>query len=122
MKTYTEQKEFDKDIKNNVFISDENVELKFDLFTKASLEIEGDINARNIRAEDISARDINAGDISARDISANDISARDISARMLTYYAVAFAYKSMTVESIKGRRENSKHFALDGEIKLLEKD
>ena len=89
-----------------------------------------DIKARNIEAWDIDAWDIKAWDINARNIDAVDINAVDIKARNIEawdldawdieYYAVAFAYKSFKCKSIKGSNKNSKHFCLDGEIKILE--
>jgi len=92
-----------------------------------------DINARNIDAWDINAWDINAWDINAnaRDIDAWDINARNIdarnidawdinagniNARNINYYAICFAYEDIKCKSIKGRRNNCKHFVLDGEI------
>ena len=66
----------------------------------------------NIKIEaNIQAWDIKAADIEARDIKANDIS----------YYAVCFAYKSIICRSIKGRRDKSKHFVLDGTITINKK-
>ena len=82
------------------------------------------IDAWNINAGNIDALNINAGDIDALDINAGDITALDIN-----YFAVCFAYKNINCKSIKGRRENCKHFCLDGEItikkdipKIIEKD
>jgi hypothetical protein len=72
-----------------------------------------DIDTLNITAKNITAKDINAGDITARDITAFDIDAGDIS-----YYAVCYAYQNLTCKSIKGRREKSNHFVLDGEIRF----
>jgi hypothetical protein len=72
-----------------------------------------DINARNINAWNINAEYINAGNINAGNINARNIDALDIS-----YYAVCFAYYNITCKSIKGRRDNCKHFVLDGEIKI----
>jgi hypothetical protein len=72
-----------------------------------------DINARNINAWDINARNINALDINAWDINARNIDALDIS-----YFAVCFACYNITCKSIKGSRNNCKHFVLDGEIKM----
>jgi len=74
----------------------------------------GDINAKNIKAWDIKAEDINAKNIKALDIYAFNIKAWDIN-----YYAVCFAHNNITCKSIKGRRENSKHFCLDGKIKKV---
>jgi hypothetical protein len=83
----------------------------------------GDIKAWNIDAGDIKAwnikaRDINTWDIKAWDIKARNIKALDIDAWDIEYYAVAFAYNSFKCKSIKGSRKNSKHFCLDGEIKI----
>jgi len=44
----------------------------------------------------------------------------NIKAKDINYYAVAFACNSFNCKSIKGSRKNSKHFCLDGEIKILE--
>ena len=80
-----------------------------------------DINALNINAWDIKADDINAHDIKAYDIKARDINAWDINAWDIIYHAVCFAYQNIECSSIKGRRVNTKHFVLDGEIKIIEK-
>ena len=77
------------------------------------------INVQNIDAWNVNASDINALDIKACDIKADYIRARDIStwninAYSISYFAVCFAYKNIKCKSINGRRENSKHFVLDG--------
>ena len=76
------------------------------------------INALNITALDIDALDIDAWDINALNINASNINAWDIDAKNIYYYAVCFAYKNINCKSIEGRRENCKHFVLDGEIKI----
>ena len=81
-----------------------------------------DINAQDINARNIKARDINAVNINAEDIKARDINAWNIDAGNILYYAVCFAYKNITCSSIEGDRENSKHFALDGEITIKPKE
>ena len=80
------------------------------------------IDAGNIKAWDIDARDIKAWDIKAWDIKAGDIKAWDIKAWNINYYAVCFAYNNIECNSISGRRENCKHFVLDGEIKIKEQE
>ena len=87
-----------------------------------------DINANDIITWDIRARDINAWNITAwdikvryietLDINADDINARDIIAKNISYYAVCFAYYNIKCISIKGRRENAKHFVLNGTIEI----
>ena len=92
-----------------------------------------DINARNIDAKnidaldiiaygDINACDINAGNIKAHNIYANDIFAFNIIANDISYYGVCVAYESIKCKSIEGRRENHKHFVLDGELEVEEDD
>ena len=108
-----------------------------------------DIIAKNITAEDISAWDISAKGISANDITAEDIEALNIdtgnikaidiyawnitalniealninawniSARNISYYAVCFAYKNIKCKSIKGTRNNARHFVIDGKIEVV---
>jgi len=138
MKIYKSQEEFEKEIKDNVFYSDESIDITaFDINVKADIEVNGNINARDINAWDITATDINAGNINAmdinvwdikareikaRDINAWDIKAREIKAENVKYGAVAFAYKDIKVKSIKGRRENCRHFVLDGKIEVKTDD
>jgi hypothetical protein len=76
------------------------------------------INARRINAGNIDAGNIDAENINAEDIDAGDISAGNIDAENISYYAVCFAYKDIKCKSIKGWRGNSRHFCLDGEIKI----
>ena len=74
------------------------------------------INTDNIYALNIDAWNINAMNINAKDIIADDINANNIEANEISYRAVCFAYKNIICNRIKGRRENSKHFVLDGEL------
>lgn len=106
--------------------------LIMDVEFKFNLDVDSHINALNIKAWDINAGDIdalniNAGDIKALNIKAGDIKALnikswDINAGDISYYAVCFAYRNITCISIKGRRENAKHFVLDGEITIKPKE
>ena len=89
-----------------------------DVWNINALNIEAfEINASYIQSEDINAFNITAYNINAGDINANNIKAGDIS-----YWGVCFAYKNIICNSIKGRKENAKHFVLDGEIKVLENE
>src|SRR3990167_9371567 len=107
MKKYNSQKEFEAKIKDGIFRSEESIDItSFNLDVEAKIEVAGNIKAGNINAWDIKAGNINAGNINAGDINAEVVS----------YYAVVFAYKNIKVKSIKGRRENSKHFVLDGKL------
>ena len=80
-----------------------------------------DINARDITARNIKARNISAEDIWGRDIYAKDITAQNIKADDISYYALCFAYNNIKCKTIEGRRKNSKHFVLDGEL-VVEED
>ena len=115
------------DNNNNIIIND-------DLMLICNIEINANIKAENINAMDIEARDIIAEDINAVNIKAWDIEAEninaedieawnieavDINALNISYYAVCFAYTSINCKSIKGSHDNSKHFALDGEITII---
>ena len=122
-----------------------NIVIEDDLKINCNIEINANISAwnlnvwnlkaRNINCFNINALDIDAGDIEARDIKAWNINAEkyfikplnieaardiyamgDIKADNISYYAACFAYNSIICKSIKGRRDNSKHFVLDGTI------
>jgi len=131
MKTYNNIKEVKADIKDGVLKVDDDIEIAFDgfeidadifchnIYSKGCRRNinAGDINAWNINAWNITAVDINAGDINAWNITAGDINAGDIN-----YHAVCSAYKNIQCTSIRGRRENAKHFCLDGEITIKKKE
>ena len=115
MKVYKTQKEVEKDIKNGVLAIEGDVKFECSISIEASITARN-ITARNITARDINAWDINARNINARNITAENINAWDITARDISYYAVCFAYNNIKCQSIKARKEASKHFCLDGEI------
>ena len=103
--------------KNTTF--DESIIVEGNIYGKRgewfNLTVRGNITAGNIITWDI-----NAWDITARNINAGDIIARNINAWDINYYAVCFAYEHITCKSIKGRRENARHFCLDGKITIKE--
>jgi len=81
----------------------------------------GDINAYDIKACAIDARNIYALDIKATYIKSNNIKAANINAYNIdayniSYYAVCFAHGNIICNSIFGRKENPRHFCIDGEI------
>jgi hypothetical protein len=130
-KIYNTQQEVDADIIDSVLEYEGNIRFTFD-----NAIVEGDINARDIKALNITARDINAWNINARNITARDINAWNINARNITarninawdinavninFYAACIAYESITCESYKGRRENYIIKALDGDIVIKDK-
>ena len=142
MKIYKTQEEIEADIKDGALTVEGDVKFEVSFSIMASLKIAGDIDARDINARDIIAWDINAGNINARDINARDINARDINAwdinardidardinagdidawdinaRDISFYAVCFAYMKFVCKSVIGRRDNSKFFCLDSDVK-----
>lgn len=80
------------------------------------------IDSLNIKSRYINAVDINGGDINTGNIDAGNICAENIKAKRINYYAIFCAYENIKCKSIKGRRHNSKHFALDGKIEVEEDD
>ena len=138
------KKYYDKNTNTYVFVENEEyievVVFDFDLNVEANIDADNiealdinawNINACNINADNINVNNINAIDIDAWHINANNIKAGDIitgnisacnieagniSANNILYGAVCFAYDSIKCKSIKGRRKNSKHFVLDGEL------
>ena len=114
MKIYESQSEVEKDIKDGVLAIDGDVKFECSISISASIIV----NAGNINAWDINAWNINAWNIDACDINALDINALDIDANDINYYAVCCAYMSLKCKSIKGKRNNCKHFCLDREIEI----
>jgi hypothetical protein len=117
----TEDMTFEEDltVEGNILRKDRE---RFNLTVKGNLNAldinASNINALDIKASNIDARNIDAGDINAGDINASNINALDINALDISYYAVCFAYQNITCKSIKGSRNNAKHFCLDGEITI----
>lgn len=124
------------DQETNTYIFKENGEhidlviFNFDLNVDANIEayninacdiLVRDINANHIKAHNIYANDIKVKNIIANDIAAGDINAWNIDACDISYWAVCFAYNSIKCKSITSKRENHKHFVLDGELEVEEK-
>lgn len=141
MKVYNTIEEIKADIVDRKLKINSSVEFNISFQVDASIEVAGDIKARNIKAWDINAwdirawnieagdirawnidagnikaGDIKAGDIKAGSIRAGDIKALDIEAGDISFWAVCFARMSFICKSVKGRRENNKFFCLDSEI------
>jgi len=87
-----------------------NLVLKEDYSVDEDLIVEGNITCEG-----------GLWDIDALNINANNIYANNIDALNINYYAVCFSYYSIKCNSIKGRRNNSKHFCLDKEIEITKK-
>ena len=76
---YKSQKEFEKEIKNGKFYSNQSIDISaFDLYLWADIKVNESIKARNIRIRSIKAHNINALEIHASYIYAKNINAHDI--------------------------------------------
>ena len=117
-----------KTIKGDLVLT-ENTIINDDLTVEGNIRCKGgkwDLNCKNLDCRDLNCWDLNCGDLNCRDLNCWDLNCKNLNcwslkAKNVSYYGVAFAYHSMEVESIKGRRDNSKHFCLDGEIILKKK-
>ena len=113
------------DEKSNTYIFKEDgkyidlVVFNFDLNIQANIDAKN-IDAYNIDALNIDACNIDASDIKAMNIEAWDINAWNIEVQDISYYAVCFAYNNIKCNSIIGRRNNAKHFVLDGKLEIEE--
>ena len=143
------QKYYDEETNTYIFKEDrkyfDTVEFNFNLNVDANIEVyniiacdifvrdisacnikanniyANNINANHIKAHNIYALDIKVKNIIANDIAAGDINAWNIEACDISYWAVCFAYNSIKCKSITSKRENHKHFVLDGEL-VVEED
>ncbi len=97
-------------------------DIRLDVEFAFDLKINGHIKAKDINALDIDVYGIDAYDIKAQNINAYDIKAQNINAGDIIYFTVCYAYRNIECSSIKGIRANAKHFVLDGEIKIIEKE
>ena len=132
-RVYNTQEEIDADIADGVLHVEDDIQITFDCVVKGDIDAwnidaenidaenidAGNIDAENIDALNINAGNINAENIDALNINAWNINAGKINARNILYYAVCFAYSSFKCKSIKGLRENSRHFCLDREIEFI---
>ena len=114
--------DFDLNVEANIKALDINA---YDIYAMNinSMNIDAyDIKANDIYARNINACNIDAMNINSMNIDACDIKAYDIKANDISYYAICVAYKDIRCKSIKGIRENAKHFVLNGVLEVLEND
>ena len=102
MKIYKTQQELEADIKDGLLKVDDDVKIECNININAS-----------IICWNLDCMNLNCGNLDCRDLNCMDLDCRNLS-----YYAVAFAYESFKCKSIEGRRNNSKHFCLDSEVKI----
>lgn len=106
MRIIKDNEELKSYIKDGEIVFNESIECNFDI---------------NVNAN-INAWDINAWRIKARDINAVDIKSWNINAWSISYHAFCVSYNNIECTSIEGRRKNSFHKCLDGELKIKEQE
>ena len=114
--TLTEDTVFDEDltVEGNIFCEGG----RFDLTVKGNINCL-DIDCHNIDCFDIDCSDINCSDINCHNIDCSDIDCHNIDGHDINYYAICFAYNNIKCKSIVGRRQNARHFVLDGKIEII---
>jgi hypothetical protein len=124
MLTITSNEQAEELIKDGVLAVDDDIELACDLKIEADLRCRNisckngfwDIDCWNINCENIKCWNINCWNINCWNIDCEDINCENIDCLNINYYAICFAYKTFKCKSVKGHRENSRHFCLDSEI------
>ena len=114
------QKYYDE--KSNTYIFKENGSYIDLVVFNFDLDVEANIDAGCIDALNINAVNIKAWDVYTRNLDAYNIVAWNIYSWNISYFAVCFAYDNIKCKSIKGRRENAKHFVLDGKLEMIENE
>jgi len=137
MRIYKTQQEVESDIKDGLLKVDDDVKIECNININASI-ICWNLDCMNLNCGNLDCRDLNCGnlncgdlncgnlncwnldcrDLNCRNLDCRDLNCMDLDCRNLSYYAVAFAYESFKCKSIEGRRNNSKHFCLDSEVKI----
>ena len=92
MKIYKTQAEVEADIKDGLLRVNDDIKIECNININASI-ICWDLNCMNLNCMDLNCWD-------------------------LSYYAIAVAYYKFKCKSVAGRRNNSKHFCLDSEVKI----
>ncbi len=137
-----------KTIKGDLVLTEDTI-INDDLTVEGNIRCEGgnwNLKCFDLECNDLKCFDLECNDLKCFDLECNDLkccnlecynlecynlkclnlncenlNCWNLKAKNVSYYAIAFAYYSMEVESIKGRRDNSKHFCLDDEIALKKK-
>ena len=79
------------------------------------------MECKDLKCWDLDCRNLDCWDLDCWDLDCRNLECQELKAKNVSYYGVAVAYNSMEVESIEGRRNNSKHFCLDSEIVIKKK-
>ena len=112
MRIYKTQQEVESDIKDGLLRVNDNVKIECNISINAS------IICWNLDCMNLNCGNLNCGNLNCWDLDCGNLNCRDLNCWDLRYYAVAFAYESFKCKSVVGRRDNSKHFCLDSEVKI----
>ena len=112
MRIYKTQAEVEADIKDGLLRVNDDVKIECNISINAS------IICWNLDCMDLDCKDLNCGNLNCEDLNCEDLNCRDLNCWDLSYYAIAVAYYKFKCKSVVGRRNNSKHFCLDSEVKI----
>lgn len=82
----------------------------------------GNIHARDITADYIFSGNIDADRITAKHLDAQNVHAYAIEAHDIFFHAVCYTYNNIVCKNIRGLREDSKYFSLDGKVIIETED
>jgi len=122
-----------KTIKGDLVLTEDTI-IDNDLTVEGDIRCEGgswnlkcqdldcwDLDCWNLKCWNLDCWNLDCLNLKCKDLKCWDLKCQELKAKNVSYYGVAVAYNSMEVESIKGRRKNSKHFCLDSEIVIKKK-
>ena len=122
MKIYKTQQEVESDIKDGLLKVDDDVKIECNININASIICRNlycwDLDCGDLNCGDLDCGNLNCEDLKCMDLHCGDLNCGDLECMDLSYYAIAVAYYKFKCKSIVGRRNNSKHFCLDSEVKI----
>ena len=87
----------------------------FNLQVKGNLDC-WNLNCCNLNCWDLKCYNLDCRNLNCCNLDCCDLDCYDLDCWDLNFFAVCFAYDNIKCKSIKGRRENSRYFVLDGKI------
>ena len=122
MKIYKTQQELEADIKDGLLKVDDDVKIECNININASIICRNlycwDLDCGNLNCGNLDCMDLDCGDLNCGNLECMDLNCGDLDCMDLSYYAIAVAYYKFKCKSVVGRRNNSKHFCLDSEVKI----
>ncbi len=81
-----------------------------------------DFNGGNFNGGNFNGGNFNGWDFNGGDFNGGNFNGGNFNGGKISYYAIFISYNNIECESIEGRRQNSFHKCLDGELIIKEKD